>query len=140
MDEEKLKKFVFYIERNMQVKLSSKKDNFYYFQYVGCDDLNGAGAYIAGAKHFAEIPYKDLQVLVEYPPIYGKRRFIFHGHPKVASMLQRTYGGIVLLKHYWCLDNIRGDNSPFGYNTKAYNVNMISAKVIEEQIRHCLPY
>ena len=27
MDEEKLKKFVFYIERNMQVKLSSKKDN-----------------------------------------------------------------------------------------------------------------
>lgn len=137
--EEKLKRFVSYIEHNMQVKLSFKKDNFYYFKYCGFDELNGAATYIAGAKHFAGIPYKELQVLVEYPTIYAKRKFAFHGHPMAVKMLQKTYGGFICLKHYWLLDNQPNENNcPFGYIPKLYNVNYIEAHVIEEQIRHIL--
>lgn len=138
--EEKLKKFVSYIEHNMQVKLSFKKDNFYYFKYCGFDEFNGAATYIAGAKHFAGIPYKELQVLVEYPTIYAKRKFAFHGHPMAVKMLQKTYGGFISLKYYWLLDNISNENNkhPFGYNPKLGNVDNINAHVIGEQVRHIL--
>lgn len=140
--EEKLKKFVSYIEHNMQVKLSFKKDNFYYFQYCGLDDINGSATYIAGAKHFAGISPDELQVLVEYPTSYGKRKFAFHGHQDAVNMLQKTYGGYVALKHYWLLDAIPNDNKkhPFGYNPKLYYPDNIKAQVILEQVRHSLPH
>lgn len=137
--EEKIKKFISYIERNMQVKLSFKKDNFYYFKYCGFDDLQGASTYIAGAKHFAGIKPEELQVLVEYPTIYAKRKFVFHGHSTATKLLQKTYGGFVALKYYWLLDNQPNDeHRPFGYIPKINNINNINAHVIEEQIRHIL--
>lgn len=126
----------------MQVKLSFKKDNFYYFKYCGYDDVHGASTYIAGAKHFAGIKASELQVLVEYPTAYDKRKFAFHGHRKAAQMLQETYGGFVSLNRYWVLDNYPNENNkhPFGYNPKLYYVDNISAQVIAEQVIRCLSH
>lgn len=138
--ENKIKKFIDYLEKNMKVKLSFKNDNFYYFIFVGVSDVQGSAAYIPGAKHQAGIGYEDLQVLVEYPTIPNKRKFAFHGHRMIADMLSKIYGGYVSLNLYWDLDNRpnASGHNPFGFNPKLYNVDNIDAHVIVKQATHLL--
>lgn len=136
ISEKQEQKFLAYIEKNMQVQLITKSNNIYYFHYIGKDEYGGAAAYIAGAKHIAQINPEDIQVLVEYPTSIGKRKYVCHGHHMIIKMLSEIYGGYVSLKLYWILNNISNNrgNNPFGYNNRIRYVDEIEAEVITAQI------
>ena len=57
-------KFIACLEQKMKVKLAFQREDFLYFQYIGCSETGGAAAYIAGAKDTARIPMDELQVLL----------------------------------------------------------------------------
>ena len=136
---EQEKKFLSYIEKNMQVHLKSKKNNIFYFHYIGNSEYGGAAAYIAGAKDVAKINFEEIQVLVEYPTVSGKRKYAFHGSKQIAKMLSEIYGGHVSLELYWFLDNMRNTgNFPFGYNKNTNSIYDIEGDIIAEQINHIL--
>lgn len=137
--QEQERRFLSYIEKNMQVSLKSKKNNIFYFHYTGSCEYGGAAAYIAGAKDAAKINPEEIQVLVEYPTASGKRKYAFHGSKQIAKMLSEIYGGHVSLELYWFLDNIRNTgNSPFGYRKNINSIYDIEGDILAEQINHVL--
>ncbi len=137
-DEQK-KVFQAYLEDHMRVSLNFKWQDFMYFQYIGCKEEWGAVTYIAGAKHVAKISDEDLQVLVEYPTAFRKRKFAFHGASRAVQMLAKCYGGFISLELYWLLYNRpQCSEDPFGFIPKICNVDNIEPKVICEQVQYVL--
>ena len=137
INQEQEQKFLAYIEKNMHVKLVSKRNDVFYFHYVGNSREGGAATYIAGAKYVAKIEPEEIQVLVEYPTAPSKRKYAFHGSHQITKMLSTMYGGYVSLDLYWTLDNVRNTgNIPFGYNKRINSIYDIEGDIIAEQIRH----